>query len=217
MHGIEDVPWLSDSKRIIFTIHVHVFWVISLASVHFLIVLLSRCMYFVFTFCLRAVLTCVCFMSKYHCFFWFWIWCFDVCLTLKCSSQTNPLVKACIWRSRYLMWSHPVTSCAISVCPVQSLCGYFSRQFLNHLIGSLRSDLLPPYWPQISSNLHVIFSFNFFLWAFHLLTWLVSRYTAYWTKAYTYNERLCCFVFFFSLKCMIFLCFFYDCVPHGFS
>lgn len=36
-----------------------------------------------------------------------------------------------------------------------------------------------------------------FLWAFHLLTWLVSRYTAHWTKAYTYNEHLCCFVLYF--------------------
>lgn len=44
--------------------------------------------------------------------------------------------------------------------------------------------------------------FFFFLWAFHLLTWLVSRYTAHWTKAYTYNERLCCFGY-FSLKCTI--------------
>lgn len=36
-----------------------------------------------------------------------------------------------------------------------------------------------------------------FLWAFHLLTWLVSRYTAHWTKAYTYNERLCSFGIYF--------------------
>lgn len=46
----------------------------------------------------------------------------------------------------------------------------------------------------------MIFSFNFFLWAFHLLTWLVSRYTAHWTKAYTYNERLCCFGICFPWK-----------------
>lgn len=56
-----------------------------------------------------------------------------------------------------------------------------------------------------------------FLWAFHLLTWLVSRYTAHWTKAYTYNERLCCFGICFPWNvwfCCVF--FFMMCSPRLF-
>lgn len=112
--------------------------------------------------------------------------------------------------------SHPV----LCVCVIPSLCGSVPRpssgnlqKFLNHLIGSLRSNLLfTDLVHQISSNLHVkfvlfFFWFGCFLWAFHLLTWLVSRYTAHWTKAYTYNERLCCFGY-FPLKCTVLFSFF---------
>lgn len=91
--------------------------------------------------------------------------------------------------------------CAIFVClcvPFRVCVDIFpdsvfkmTRLDLSDLTSFLLTDLVH----KISSNLHVIFSLNFFLWAFHLLTWLVSRYTAHWTKAYTYNERLCCFVF----------------------
>lgn len=96
----------------------------------------------------------------------------------------------------------------VCACVVPSLRGSVPRlrsgklqKFLNHLIGSLRSNLLP-FFLLTSSTRFPQTCMTFFLWAFHLLTWLVSRYTAHWTKAYTYNERLFCFGC-FSLKCTI--------------
>lgn len=107
----------SDSKLIIFIIHLHMFRVRSLcANVHFFTVLLSCCMWFVFTSCVHNIWTYrVCSLSKCHCFVF--VFGCVVNFSLQCLCWTNVFMQPWVWLSPLPLFRAVLyPPCAISVC-----------------------------------------------------------------------------------------------------
>lgn len=124
------------------------------------------------------------------------------------SSSTHPVLYSCVAVSNCGRSSHPDAALVPPEIPPPLT---LPPKKKKRPIGSHRSNftlLLTDLVRQIQLACVIL------LWFVSvsipsLLTWLVSRYTAHWTKAYTYNERLCCFLFVSFTSRSVFFSFFF--------